>query len=83
MFWSSDLYKHIFENHDKNLKEIQDCIDCLQRSQVYIHNHTTKVENDIDELKNLILHRHECSEAHDVHRDEHTESYDVKMVEVN
>ena len=83
MFWPSETYKHIFKNRDKSLEEIQDRMDCLQRSIVYLHNHTTKVENDIDELKNLILHRHECSEAYDVRRDEHTESYDVKMVEVN
>jgi hypothetical protein len=83
MFWSSDLYKHIFENHDKNLKEIQDCIECLQRSQVYIHNHITKVENDIDELKKLLLYRHAHSAAYDVRRDGHSQSYDVQMAEVN
>ena len=83
MYRASDTYKNIFKGVDKNLKEIRDKVDCLQRSQVYIHNHITKVENEIDELKNLILHRHECSEAHDVHRDEHSGSYNVKMVELN
>ena len=83
MFWSSDLYKFIFKNQDKSLKEIQDCIDCVQTSQVYVHDHITKVENDIDELKKLILHRYERFEAYDVRRDEHSESYDVQMVEMN
>jgi hypothetical protein len=72
MFWLSEAYKHIFKNRDKSLKEIQDRIDCLQRSQVYIHNHITKVENDLGELKKLI-----------VHRLAHSESYDVQMAEVN
>jgi prefoldin subunit 5 len=72
MFWLSEAYKHIFKNRDKSLKEIQDRIDCLQRSHVYIHNHITKVENDIGELKKLI-----------VHRLAHSESYDVQMAEVN
>jgi hypothetical protein len=72
MFWLSEAYKHIFKNRDKSLKEIQDRIDCLQRSHVYIHNHITKVENDLGELKKLI-----------VHRLAHSESYDVQMAEVN
>lgn len=80
MFWSSGAYKHIFKNCDKNLKKIQDRMDCLQRSNVYIHNHITKVEQDIDELKKLLLHRHPPFEAYEVRRDEHSESYDVQIV---
>lgn len=72
MLWPSEAYKHIFKNHDKSLEEIQDRIDCLQRSHVYIHNHITKVENEIGELKKLILHRLA-----------HSESHDVQMAEVN
>lgn len=72
MIKASDTYKHIFKNSDKNLKEIQDKVDCLQRSQVYIHNHIGKVENDVHELKNLILWRLT-----------NFESYDTQMVEVN
>lgn len=83
MFWPSEAYKHISKNRDKNLKEIQDRISCLQRSRVFIHNHITKVENDIDELKKLILHRHAHSAAYDVRQHRHSESYDVQMAEVN
>jgi uncharacterized coiled-coil DUF342 family protein len=83
MFWTSEAYKHIFKNSDKSLEEIQDRIDCLQRSHVYIHNHITKVENDIDELKKLLLYRHAHSEAYDKRRHGHFESYDVQMAEVN
>ena len=79
---TSDTYKNIFKGVDENLKEIQDKVDCLQRSQVSIHNYITKVENNISELKNLILHRHECSEAYHVRRDEHSESYVVKAESV-
>ena len=83
MFWSSEAYKHIIKNRDKSLNEIEDRINCLQRSDVYIHNHITKVENDIGELKKLLLERHAHSAAYDVHRDGHSESYDVQMAEVN
>ena len=83
MFWSSDLYKFIFKNQDKSLKEIQDRIECLQRSQVYVHDHITNLGNDISELKKLILHRHERSETYDVRRYEHFESYEVQISEVN
>lgn len=83
MFWPSEAYKHIFKNCDKTLKEIQDSVDCLQRSQVYIHDHITKVENDIDELKKLTLLRHAQSAAYDVRRYGHFESYDVQMAEAN
>ena len=72
MFWQSEAYKHIFKKRDKSLKEIQDRMDCLQRSQVYIHNHITKVEIDIADLKKLVLHRLA-----------HSESYDAQMAEVN
>jgi hypothetical protein len=77
MFWPSEAYKHIFKNYDKRLGEIQDRIDCLQRSHVYIHNRITKVENDLDELKKLHLQRHAHSVAYDVRQDGHSESYDV------
>jgi hypothetical protein len=50
MFWPSDTYKDIIKNSDKSFEEIQDRMDCLQRSHVYIHNHITKVENDIAEV---------------------------------
>ena len=80
MFWPSQAYKHIFKNRDKSLKEIQDRIDCLQRSHVYIHNHITIVENDIDELKKLLLYRH----THFRHMTyTASESYDVQIAEVN
>jgi hypothetical protein len=83
MFWPSEAYKHILKNRDKNLKEIQDKIYCLQRSQIYVHNHITKVENDIDELKKLLLQLHAHSAAYDVCRYGHSESYDVQIPEVN
>ena len=83
MFWPSQAYKHIFKNRDKNLEEIEDRIDCLQRSHVYIHNHIPKVERDIDELKKLLPYRHAHSAAYDVRRDGHSESYHVQMAEVN
>jgi len=83
MFLSSDLYKFIFKNQDKSLNEIQDRIDCLQRSLVYVHDHISKVENGIDELKKLLLHRHTSFEVHEARRDEHSESYDVQIAEVN
>jgi prefoldin subunit 5 len=67
-----DTYKNIFNGTDESLKEIKDRIDCLQRSQVYVHDHITKVEKNIDELKSLILRR-----LTDV------ESYDMQMAEVN
>ena len=83
MFRPSEAYKHIFKNRDKSLTEIQDRIDCLQRSHVYIHNHITKVENDIDELRKLLLNRHTPFEAYDVRRYGHSGSYDVQIAEVN
>jgi hypothetical protein len=61
----NDIYK---DSNSENLKELYDKVDCLQRSQVYVHNHITKVENDIHELKNLILRRLI-----------HFESYDMQM----
>jgi hypothetical protein len=72
MFWPSDTYKDIIKNSDKSFEEIQDRMDCLQRSHVYIHNHITKVENDIAEVKKLILYRLT-----------HSESYDIQMAEMN
>lgn len=57
MYWTHDIYKSILKKSDKNLREIEDRIDCLQRSQVYVHNQITKVERSLDELKSLILHR--------------------------
>jgi hypothetical protein len=72
MYRTSDTYKNIFKGADEHLKEIRDKVDCLQRSQVYVHNHISKVENDLNQLKNLILQR-----LMDV------ESYDGQMVEVN
>jgi hypothetical protein len=56
---SSDTYKNILRCADENLKEIQDKIDCLQRSHVYVHNHLNTAESNlntkIDELKGLLL----------------------------
>ncbi len=72
MYRTSDTYKNIFKGVDENLKEIQDNVNCLQRSQVYVHNHINKVENDLNQLKNLILRR-----LTDV------EFYEVQMTEVN
>ena len=69
---TSDTYKNIFKGTNKNLKEIQDKVDCLQRSQIYIHNHICKVEDDINQLNNLILRQ-----LTDV------EFYDVQMTKVN
>jgi hypothetical protein len=71
-----DTYKNIFKGTDENLKEIKDRIDCLQRSQVYLHNHISSVEceirNEIRDLKSLLLRRLTA-----------VESYDVQMAEVN
>jgi hypothetical protein len=72
MFWPSYTYKDIIKNSAKSFEEIQDRMDCLQRSHVYIHNHITKVENDIAEVKKLILYRLT-----------HSESYDIQMAEMN
>ena len=72
MYRTYDIYINIFKSTDENIREIKDKIDCLQRSQVYLHNHISKVENDLNQLKNLILQR-----LTDV------ESYDVQMAEVN
>lgn len=59
VYRSSDTYKNIFKCADENLKEIQDKIDCLQRSHVYVHNHLnaaeTKLNTKIDKLKKLLL----------------------------
>jgi hypothetical protein len=59
MYRTSDTYKNIFKDADENLNEIQDKIDCLQRSHVYVHNHLNAVEaklnTKIDELKRLLL----------------------------
>jgi hypothetical protein len=59
MYRVSDTYKNIFKCADGNLKQIQDKIDCLQRSQVYVHNHLdtveTKLNAKIDDLKRLLL----------------------------
>ncbi|CAN5536357.1 hypothetical protein BH18THE2_BH18THE2_37440 [soil metagenome] len=67
----SDTYKDS-TNDGQELKEINDKVDCLQRSQVYVHNHITKVENDLNQLKNLILQQLK-----------NVESYDVQIAEVN
>jgi hypothetical protein len=72
MYRTSDTYKNIFKDADENLKKIQDKVDCLQRSQVYVHDHISKVENDLNQLKNLILLRLT-----------HVEFYDAQMAEVN
>jgi hypothetical protein len=72
MYRARDTYKNIFKDTDENLKKIQDKVDCLQRSQVYIHHHISKVENDLNQLKNLILRR-----LTDV------EPYYLQMAEVN
>ena len=81
MFWPSEAFKHIFRNRDKNLKEIEDRIDCLQRSQIYVHNHITKVENDIDALKKLILHQStDFDSSEPVH---HTDTEPYNVAEVN
>jgi hypothetical protein len=65
-----------FTNKDENLKEIYDKVECLQRSQVYLHDHITAVENNIrsnlSDLKNLLLRRLVDAETYDAH-----------MVEVN
>ena len=65
-----------FTNKDESLKEIYDKIDCLQRSQVYLHSHVTEVEssirNNLNDLKSLLLRR-----LADI------KSCDVHMVEVN
>jgi hypothetical protein len=43
------------------LKEIEDKIDCLQRSQVYLHRHIDKLEysirEEICELRNQLFYR--------------------------
>jgi hypothetical protein len=61
MYRTPNTYKNIFKDADENLKEIQDKIDCLQRSQVYLHNHISRVEfevcEEIHDLKNLLLRR--------------------------
>jgi hypothetical protein len=67
----SDTYKDS-TNNGQGLKEINDKVDCLQRSQVYVHNHISKVENEINQLKNRILRR--LTDA---------ESYDLQLAEVN
>jgi hypothetical protein len=76
MYRTSDTYKNIFKGTDENLKEIKDRIDCLQRSQVYLHNHIGSVEceirNEIHDLKSLFLGRLTA-----------VESYDVQMAEMN
>lgn len=51
----NDTYKDS-NNNSENLKEIYDKVDCLQRSQVYVHNHISKVESKISEL-NILLRR--------------------------
>jgi hypothetical protein len=60
------------KNENQNLNEFRDRIDCLQRSQVYVHNHVTKVEESVEELKGLILQR-----LTDI------ESFGVQMTDVN
>ena len=72
MYMTSDTYKNIFNGSDESPNEIKDKIDSLQRSQVYLHNHITKVENDIAEVKKLILYLLT-----------HYESYDIQMAEMN
>jgi prefoldin subunit 5 len=72
LYRTPDTYKNIFKDADENLKKIQDKVDCLQRSQVYVHNHISKVENDLNQLKDLILRR-----LTDV------ESYNAQISEVN
>ena len=73
---NSEINKHSI-NNDQSLKEIYNKIDCLQRSQVYLHNHITQVENSIrsnlNELKSLLLLRRLAD----------VESCDAHMVEVN
>jgi hypothetical protein len=36
-------------------KDLSDKIDCLQRSQVYIHNHISQVEKAVDQIRRIIL----------------------------
>jgi archaellum component FlaC len=37
-----------------NTKDLSDKIDCLQKTQIYIHNHINRVENTIDQLVKII-----------------------------
>jgi hypothetical protein len=57
----NDTYKD--SNSDSELKVVYDKVDCLQRSQVYIHNHISKVESKISEL-NILLRRLADNESH-------------------
>jgi prefoldin subunit 5 len=54
MYWTHNIYS-ILKDSDENPKEIHDKVECLQRSQIYLHNHIAEVERSINELKNLKL----------------------------
>ena len=71
MYRASDTYKNIFKGNEENLKEIKDKLDCLQRSQIYVHGHITKVEKSLDEFKSLLQ----------ILTD--SKPYDLQMSEVN
>lgn len=51
----NDTYKDSNNNRESH-KDIYDKVDCLQRAQVYVHNHISKVESKISEL-NILLRR--------------------------
>jgi hypothetical protein len=42
------------EYKDEN-KGLSDKIDCLQSSQIYIHNHINQVERAVDQIQKIIL----------------------------
>jgi hypothetical protein len=76
VYRAHDIYKSILKDTAENLKEIKDKVDCLQRSQVYLHNHISSIEceirKEIHDLKDILLRR-----LTDV------QSYEVQMAEVN
>jgi hypothetical protein len=49
------LLAQISERLKKQYKDLSDKADCLQKSQIYLHNHIGQVENTVNQIREIIL----------------------------
>ena len=49
------LLTQLADRLEKQYKDLFNRVDCLQRSQIYIHNHISQVETAINQLRKIIL----------------------------
>jgi hypothetical protein len=49
------IEEQLAQRFEKQYKDLSEKVDCLQKSQIYIHNHISQVENTINQLRKIIL----------------------------